>query len=92
MTTSPVIFKHLTRTDLPVEWAKYLPAEPTFTVLVLVERPESPLLLGKELDYLHYLRTSGINVERLQESIQQLEMGQVDTVAWDELDDFLGNS
>jgi hypothetical protein len=92
MKTPPVIFKHLNRTDLPVEWAKYLPAEQTFTVLVLAERSESPWLLGKELDYLQYLRTSGINVERLQESIQQLEMGQVDTVAWDELDDFLGNS
>jgi len=91
MKTSPVIFKHLTSTDLPVEWAKYLPAEQTFTVLVLAERSESPLLLGKAA-YLHYLRTSGINVERLQESIQQLERGQIDTVAWDELDDLLGNS
>jgi PHD/YefM family antitoxin component YafN of YafNO toxin-antitoxin module len=43
----------------------------------------------KETAYLQDLHASGIDVERLQESIRQLETGQVDTVALENLDDFL---
>jgi len=88
MKTSPVIFKNLTSTDLPIEWTKHLPAEQTFTVLIFAESSEL-FMSDKEVAYLQDLRASGIDVERLQESIRQLETGQVDTVALENLDDFM---
>jgi hypothetical protein len=39
--------------------------------------------------YLQYLRSQGINIERLDESMKQLEAGSVETVKLDELDDLL---
>ncbi|TGO02949.1 hypothetical protein PN36_15675 [Candidatus Thiomargarita nelsonii] len=40
--------------------------------------------------YLQYLRSQGINIGRLEESIKQLEAGEVETVKLDALDYLLG--
>ena len=39
--------------------------------------------------YLHYLRSQGINIERLEESIKQFEAGEVEIVNLDDMDDLL---
>ena len=39
--------------------------------------------------YLQYLHSQGIHIERLEESIKQLEAGEVETVKYEELDDLL---
>lgn len=35
----PLVFKHLTCHDLPKEWAKQLPAEQVFSVMIVTEKP-----------------------------------------------------
>jgi len=47
----------------------------------------SPLILEENKEaYLQYLRSQGINIRRLDESIKQLEAGKVETVKLEALD------
>jgi len=41
--------------------------------------------------YLQYLHSQGINIDRLEESIKQLEVGEIETVKLDQLDDLLND-
>jgi hypothetical protein len=52
-------------------------------------KPQSPMsknVLEYKKAYLQYLRSQGINIGRLEESIKQLEAGDVETVKIDDLD------
>lgn len=89
----PVILKHLKSSELPADWAKQLstPSQ-TFTVVILPEDVDAPFTSSsraEEVAYLHYLRACGMDLERLEESIRQLEAGQVETVDVNNLDTFL---
>jgi hypothetical protein len=98
---SPLILEHVKINDLPYGWVKQLPAAQTVTVTIVVENiePQSPMskeVLEDKEAYLQELHSQGINIERLEESIQQLEAGEVETVKLDDLDylldDFIENA
>jgi len=98
---SPLILEHVKLNDLPYGWVKQLPPARTVTVTIVVENlePQSPMskdVLEDKEAYLQYLRSQGINIGRLEESIKQLEAGEVETVKLDDLDylldDFIENA
>ena len=92
---SYLTLEHIKVNELPPTWAKQLPAAQTVTVIIIVENSEqqslSDLGQGEKLPndqtaYLKNLHSQGIDLERLRESIQQLETGEVETVKLDDLD------
>ena len=94
---SPLILEHVKLNDLPYGWVKQLPPAQTVTVTIVVENlePQSPMsqdAIEDKETYLQSLRSQGINIERLEESIKQLEAGEVETIKLDDLDDFIENA
>ena len=62
------------------------------TVTIVVENLEPQDVIEDKETYLQSLRSQGINIERLDESIKQLKAGEVETVKLDDLDDFIENA
>ena len=104
ITMSQLKLEHVNFNELPPQWAKQLPQAQTVTVTIVVENldqqvpaPEQvitePSSSNKVPDdqeaYLQYLCSQGINVERLEESIKQLEVGESEIVKLDDLDNLL---
>ncbi len=92
---SPLILEHVKINELPYGWVKQLPPAQTVTVTIAVENIEaqSPIDVPENQEtFKQYMRHQGINIERLEESIKQLEAGEVETVELDKLDDLLDNS
>jgi len=89
---SPLILEHVKLNDLPYGWVKQLPPAQTVTVTIAVENLEPQDVIEDKETYLQSLRSQGINIERLDESIKQLKAGEVETVTLDDLDDFIENA
>jgi len=89
---SPLILEHVKLNDLPYGWVKQLPPAQTVTVTIVVENLEPQDVIEDKETYLQSLRSQGINIERLDESIKQLKAGEVETVKLDDLDDFIENA
>jgi hypothetical protein len=58
----------------------------------VVENLEPQNVIEDKEMYLQYLRSQGVNIGRLEESIKQLKAGEVETVKLDDLDDFIENA
>jgi toxin YoeB len=89
---SPLILEHVKLNDLPYGWVKQLPPAQTVTVTIVVENIEPQNVIEDKEMYLQYLRSQGVNIGRLEESIKQLKAGEVETVTLDDLDDFIENA
>ena len=92
---STLILEHIKINELPYSWVKQLPPARTVTVTIAVENipPQSPIDVPENQEtFKQYMRSQGINIGRLEESIKQLETGEVETVELDKRDDLLDNS
>lgn len=89
--------EHIKINELPPQWAKQLPAAQTFTVIIIAEnKPSMPAPsdgIGQDDNapeereaYLQYLRSQGINLERLRESIDEYKAGKAEILDWDEFE------
>jgi hypothetical protein len=89
---SPLILEHVKLNNLPYGWVKQLPPAQTVAVTIVVENIEPQDSIEDKETYLQYLRSQGVNIGRLEESIKQLKAGEVETVKLDDLDDFIENA
>ncbi len=91
--------EHIKINELPPQWTKKLPAAQTFTVIIIAENQEVKSTLPKQVSiepdnnarqeraaYLQDLRSQGINLERLKESIEEYKAGKAEILDWDEFE------
>lgn len=94
MNMSHLRFEHIKINELPPQWTKRLPAAQTFTVIIIVENQGIKSTLPKPISieqdnnaqYLQDLRSQGINLERLKESIEEYKAGKAEILDWDEFE------
>jgi hypothetical protein len=91
MNMSHITLEHIKVNELPLAWAKQLPAAQTVTVIIIAENAEQQSSIAYNVPnnqeaYLNDLHSQGIDIKRLRESIQQLKAGEVETVKLEDLD------
>lgn len=99
MSMSHLRLRNLKINELPPQWTKQLPAAQTFTVIIIAEKPKQVTIeppsynTGQEDNatkereaYLQNLRSQGINLERLRESIDEYKAGKAEILNWDEFE------
>jgi hypothetical protein len=79
---SHITLEHIKVHELPSAWAKQLPDTQTVTVIIIAENNQNEI-------YLNDLRSQGIDINRLRESIQQLKTGKIDEIKLEDMDEYL---